>query len=110
MASSKRKVEDAFKAHQALPIRLHDFAGEGNEAAFDLITTDTFIAGVATSLIDGVDVAPEHRKIVWTSFLAESLYRLSDGRVIDLAPYPALLMFARSLDRLRRVCEEAVSD
>jgi hypothetical protein len=80
----------------------HD--GELGEAAFEITTADTFIAGVAATLLEGKQPDASHRSVLTREYLLGSCWLLSDGRRIDLRHVPEMYAHARLVEQLRKEC------
>lgn len=72
--------------------------------AFELIDADTFIAGIASCLLDSEAVNASHASILRSPFLEGTFWLSRDGCRTDLHPYPELLEYAQRVEALRRAC------
>lgn len=86
--------------HSSIDVNV--YAGRVADAAFELQTFDTFIAGVAMTLVSGSNVTPEHKKILERALpLRDSKWVLDSGEEVDLGPFPELLAHARLVEAVR---------
>jgi hypothetical protein len=92
MVSSKlamKRLKALFNAFQRLPFPSGMFRdGIVGDAAFEISTAGTFVAGVASSILDGKTVGVAERRVLERVFLADTRWILEDGRQIDLRNYP----------------------
>lgn len=85
------------------------YVGPDARVAFDVTTTDGFIAGIAQRLLAGKPLADDEVKALRTPFLVDDRW----CGMPELGPYslghlPKVLHFARELERLRQLCVETV--
>jgi hypothetical protein len=91
-------------------IDLHQYSGPLFDVVFEIITADTFVAGVASKIVDREAVTPEESAVVTSPLLLESrMWRCDDGEIFDIQPYPEIHRVATSIESLRAKCQEALS-
>ena len=78
--------------------------GEFGDAAFEITTADTFIAGIAATLLEGGNPDASHRAVLARERLVGPHWLLDDGRRVDLRPVQEMYAHARLVERLRREC------
>jgi hypothetical protein len=101
-----RELARTFEQLQGHHVRVRNYTGAAQDAAFDITTADTFVAGIATQLLDEQTVPHEHRSVVAHPSLREGRYwTLTDGGSLDLAPYPELLAYALAVEAVREQCQ-----
>lgn len=104
-ATMMSELRSSFEDLRRRKIDLVGYAGLGHAAAFDLITTDSFVAGIATKILDGSSVESNERAAVEKPFLVEgNTWRLVSGEVFDLRDDTELRELAISIERVRECC------
>jgi hypothetical protein len=98
------RLDEAYRELRRSTFDVHDYKGRMFEAAFDLMTAETAVAGIADTLLTSGSVPREHVAILRNPILTDTRYVLPDGTAVDLKPAPALLQHARLLDEVRRLC------
>lgn len=100
-----RQLQDAFVTLNALHFDVHDHKGQMFDVAFEIVTIETAIAGIADTLLSGGGIPREHLEILRSPALSkENRMRLQDGAEVDLSDHPVLLSHLRAIERLRSVC------
>src|SRR5262245_56389938 len=110
MVSSKLTAElkRAFDRLQNASLDIHQYPSPLFDIVFEIISADTFVAGIASRLIDGDTVGPDERAIVEEPLLVERRWwKLENGQLFDLQPYPELSEAALAVESLRLKCKEA---
>jgi hypothetical protein len=87
-------------------VYVSDYRGsDAFDAVFSLTTADTFLAGIAHTMLSGKAVPFEHRPIVQTQYLRPNgFWVMENGEAFDLSPYPELLNWARIMESVRKEC------
>lgn len=80
------------------------YVGEIGDAVFDMISADTFIAGIAASLLEGIMPELANRHILTRSLFSGSRWSLSNGQYIDLSAAEEVQSYARQIECLRQEC------
>jgi hypothetical protein len=83
------------------------YEGPAAEVAFELTTFDTFIAGIASTLLLGraLTAQGKEREILQQGLpLTGSVWTTESGARVDLATFPGLLAHARLLNSLIEAC------
>ena len=107
MSSIKERLATAFERQKQLSVPITEYEGEAREAAFDITTADTVVAGIADAILSGKTVPPEHRPVVAHPFLRDDGCWLStSGPAFDLNPFPELLEYAAVIERVRKLCND----
>ncbi len=84
---------------------LFSYEGEAGDAAFDLTTADTFLAGIVDNLRGGKTVPSEFRHDILHPWLEGTVWCGPDGSRHDLSLMPErLLEHPRLLERVRSAC------
>ncbi|HLA11993.1 MAG TPA: hypothetical protein VJ023_15515 [Pyrinomonadaceae bacterium] len=90
-------------------IDLHKYTDRMFDMVFEIITADSFVAGVASKILDRETVTPEETAAISNPLLLESRRWLcDDGQTIDLQPYDEIHQVAISIERLRAKCKEVL--
>ncbi len=111
MVSAKvtAEIRHCYEALKEQRLDIHRYSGPLFDVVFEVVTADTFVAGVASKLIDRETVAPEERSVVTTPLLMEDRWwRCDDGQMFDLEPYPEIRRVATSIEGLRAKCNDAL--
>jgi hypothetical protein len=75
------------------------------DALFDIVTTDTYVAGIATTLLNGKSVDRSNFIVVTTKYLRDKKYWImGDGREIDISEYEEILKYAETIEETRKEC------
>jgi hypothetical protein len=80
------------------------YVGEIGDAVFDMISSDTFIAGIATSMFEGIMPDLANRRILTRGLLSGSRWCLSNGQYVDLSEVEEVQSYARQIECVRREC------
>jgi hypothetical protein len=112
MVSSKalRDLRNSYETSSQGPmLEPSRYVGRWYDVVFEIITTDSYVAGIASKVLDGCSVAPEERALVSSSLLdGGHLWRLSNGQVTDLTEKPEILQLAVRIEKLRRTCNRVL--
>ncbi len=81
-----------------------DYEGTLFDVVFDILTADTFVAGIATKILDGESIPHNERVIVVRSPLVVKNSWLYEGRPFDLSAHPTSLAVARAVENTRALC------
>lgn len=88
--------------------RLHvdpaSYRAELADAAFEVLSADTFIAGIASTLLAGKRPDAQHMAVLRRDYLLDATWLLSDGRRVDLSLAPELFAHASLVEQVRREC------
>jgi hypothetical protein len=108
MSMKQARLRDSCHRLQACSIALNDYSGSLLDIAFDLITVDTFVAGLASKILDRQTLTPQERQILLPPFLAGSIWNGHEIRHADLTGFPELLAYAQAIEQARVSCLDAV--
>lgn len=112
MVSSKIMIQirDRFEVLAAHSLDVHEYSGRLFDVVFEIVTADTFVAGLASKLLDGGAVSSEERRFIDSPLLIEGhWWRCEDGQLFDIQPYPEVKVAAVAVEELRHKCNEALS-
>jgi hypothetical protein len=77
---------------------------------FEIITADTFIAGIASKILDGDPIEPEERVVINNPVLIEDRWwRCDNGQMFDVYEHTEVRQVAMNVERLRRKCNEVLT-
>jgi hypothetical protein len=94
-------------ASEGRAIDLHKYSEPVFSVVFEMITTDSFIAGIANKILDGEPVNPEEQGLLSFPFFEEERWwQRGHGQMFDLQEYPEVREVAMNIERLRRKCKE----
>ena len=74
------------------------------DVAFELTTADTYIAGIASQLVDGRRPSGELLSVLQTPVVCGKRFLLASGHEVDLSGEEDLLRSAELLEQLRCEC------
>jgi hypothetical protein len=104
------EIKNLFEVLAEHSIDIHEYTGRMFDIVFEIVTADTFVAGIASKLINGHAVTPEERVFVASPMLIEGRWwRCEDGQSVDIGPYPKVRVVADAVEKLRRKCNEGLS-
>ena len=79
------------------------------DVAFEINTTDSFVSGIASKILDRGKVTAKERLFISKPLLDEgALWRCDDGETFDIGPYPEVMRVVTGMEKLRVKCEEAL--
>jgi hypothetical protein len=105
----RRGVKRCYEALLAESLEIHRYSGTVFDVAFQIITAETFVAGVATKILDREVVSPEEAAVIKNPLVLEgSLWRCDDGQTFDLKPFPQVHRTAIRVESLRAKCYDAL--
>lgn len=111
MVSSElmRELQERFDALARSVIEPGNYTGSLFDVAFEITTADTFVAGVASKIIDGDRMTKEDESIVQRPLLLEGRrWQCEDGSVFDLNKSPEIKRVALAVEQLRATCATAL--
>lgn len=104
------ELKNLFEVLAEHSIDIHEYTGRMFDIVFEIVTADTFVAGIASKLLNGDSVSPEERVFVASPMLIEGRWwRCDDGQSVDIRPYPKAKVVADAVEKLRHKCNEALS-
>lgn len=102
-----KQCYDALAQHSLDP---HSYTEPVFQVVFEIITADTFIAGIASKILDGDPVEPEDRVILSNPLLIGGhWWRCDNGQVFDVRKHEEVRRIAVNIERLRKKCNEALT-
>lgn len=108
MVSSK--LEDHLKSMAIelsnQSISLYKYKGDDAEIAFDIVTSDTFIAGIADKLIERISLSTEETSLLEKKLLVNGEWFCNDGHTHSLNHLPELKKYAGKIEELRIICRK----
>ncbi len=103
------EIKRCYEALTDKRIDIHKYSGPLFDVVFEIITADTFVAGVASKLLDRDPVTREERNIISAQMLLEGrLWRLDNGQLFDLQAHAEIKEIAMTIETLRAKCNEAL--
>lgn len=103
-----RELDRLFNDPGPRSFDINDYTGQAFDVAFEINTADSFIAGIASRIIDRERVTRAHRKVLNEARVLGSDWRCFDGELFNLEPYPKLRAAAMGVEELRLKCQEAL--
>jgi hypothetical protein len=101
---SIKKLQQLSDALRHKTTNVNRYSGLLAEVAFELVTADTFIAGIASSLLEESAVAQAELALLERRFLIGTDWMLPNGSTVDLRNEPELLGHAQVLEALKVEC------
>jgi hypothetical protein len=99
-------VKEALAKLREYAVDVNDYAGGIADVAFEIVTADTFLAGIADSWLSGAVMDSSSRVIVIVQRLLDGrIWVAEQGQRYDLSQWPELLEYARRIESLRKACE-----
>jgi len=95
-------LNDLYEELRRTSIDPSRYVGTFVDVVFELLETDAFVAGVASSLLEGRIIESERLAILRRPFLVGTTWELRDGSVVDIQEAPALLAHARLIESLKK--------
>ena len=87
------------------PLRLQDYDGAIRDVVFDVFTAETFIAGIAESLLSKVTPSPQHLEILTTRLLTQDrCWKGTLVTAVDINATPEIARYVELLEEVRRNC------
>jgi hypothetical protein len=80
------------------------YKGEIKELVFELLDAETFVAGIASTLLEGQCPERAAMPILETTFLFGTCWMRRDGSQFDLRATPEVLDHARRVEALKDAC------
>ena len=111
MVSSKdvaeiRQCFEELKHHSVDP---HSYSGFLFDVVFEIITADTYIAGIASKILDGDFIEVWERLLLGKSLLIDKhWWQRPTGEVFDLKGHAYINEYAIKVERLREKCYQAL--
>ena len=102
------RLNDLLEQLRLTPIRVGQYQDLLGDVAFELATADTFIAGIATELLERRRPSHAAMPILQRPLLERAAWVMSTGQNVDLSDQLELLRAAELLEQLRRECLAAV--
>lgn len=76
-------------------VKISTYPREMEDVVFDVIEMDTFIAGLASCVLENERIESDHLQLLRLHTIEDgSFWTLTDGSRVDLRPYPELLAYA----------------
>src|SRR5437762_10331312 len=111
MVSAKMtaEIKRCYEALADKSIDIHKYSGSLFDVVFEIITADTFVAGVANRIFNRDPITSKERAIISAQMLLEGrLWRLDNGQLFDLQSHLEIKELATSIEALRAKCSEAL--
>ena len=103
------EIKRGFEALQNQKLEIHDYGPPLLDVVFEIYTADTFVAGIASKLIDGDPVPQEERVVVASPLMIDGRWwRRDNGEQFDLEPHPEVRDAALEIEDLRIKCKAAL--
>lgn len=104
MVSPQNALEMCFEKLRRAKLSPLDYQGALGDVVFDILSAESFVAGVAHRLLGGQQMLYEHGSVITDELLRDNAW-ISQCRVpFDLTPYPEVLEYARMIDETRKAC------
>ena len=95
------ELRTAYAALRGRSVNVNDYAGEQHALAFDLVTVDTFVGGIASRLLDGESVTKEERNILRLPFIRNGIWQGHEVRNAPLTHNEQILEYAEAIEKTR---------
>ncbi|MGI8544189.1 MAG: hypothetical protein ACR2MD_12045 [Aridibacter sp.] len=109
-AKIKKDLEIAYKDLANTSVDLDSYDGQLLSLAFDIFTSDTFIAGIAEKILSGDCINNDDRIILIKPLIVDDVYWVTNsGQVIDINDDKPLFELAKKIETVRKICSTVVS-
>lgn len=106
-----RQLATAFDELKNRSFNVNDYKGAAFDVAFDIVTLETGIAGIADRVLSGQPVPKDLLQILRRSFIADGRSFVNhNGHSFDLSDTPDLLKYIKLIDRVRKLCLQIVQE
>jgi hypothetical protein len=103
------EIERSFEALQNQKLEIHDYSPPLSHIVFEIYTADSFVAGIASKLLDRDPVRPEERVVVESPLMIDGRWwQCDDGELFDLQAHPEVRETAMAIEDLRVKCKAAL--
>lgn len=102
-----KKLAVAFAELSERSIDLSAHSDRAFDIAFDIVTIETGIAGIADSVLSGGQITDQHKHLLRRSVLDGVL--LDGGQQHDLSETPDLRKHLELVDEVRRLCLQVLA-
>lgn len=110
MVSAKvlEKVRRQYESDDRV-IDLDRYKGDLFDVVFEIVTADTFVAGVASKILDQEPPTEEEKSVVARPLFSEGLWLRESGGSVDLRPHLEIYRVAHAIETLRTICNQALT-
>ena len=112
MVSSQLKLKliETFGILKTSTLNIHSYSGSDFDTVFDIISADTFIAGIADKIIEGHTVSQQEKAILNKKLLENKSWITTDGEIKSLEHLPEVLNYAYLLQNIQHLCRRVVAE
>ncbi len=104
------EIRQCFERLEHHSVDPHNYSGLLFDVVFEIITVDTYIAGIASKILDGEFIETEERLFLGKSLLIdEHWWQRPTGEVFDMQDHADISEFAVKVERLREKCYRALA-
>jgi hypothetical protein len=100
-----RQCFEELKHHSVDP---HNYSDLLFDVVFEIITPDTYIAGIASRIVDGEVIEVGERFFLGKSLFKDKYWWRPTGEVFDLRSHADISEYAIKVERLREKCHQAL--
>jgi hypothetical protein len=97
------ELRESLQAMSRSNVNIADYEGTLFDVVFDILTADTFVAGIATKILDGESIPPNERVVIRNPLLEKNSW-IYERQPFDLSAHPAVLTVARAVEHTRALC------
>ena len=99
------KIAKHYELVKSQAIDIHQYSGDLAEVVFDLITAETFVAGVASKLIEHDSITHEEKTILCKgSVISDGWYSSGSRAVEKITKDQIIFEYAKQVEELRLLC------
>ena len=99
-------IQDLYQQLAKYSVSVHEYSDEWFDVAFDIITAESGIAGIADQILSGTKPSKDQMVVLDKKLLDGTTWLLLDGRSCDLIKQEILLRHARTIVALQGACKE----
>jgi hypothetical protein len=103
-----KRIQHQLNVLNEMSFTVGEYSGEDRNAAFDLTSEETFLSGVAETILSGQAVDQRFLPPLTRTGLIGNVWHAMDGCRYTFNPESTLVAFARQLECLRRHCRASV--
>jgi hypothetical protein len=102
------RLRQLFDQSSKTSVSVRKYQGQTADAAFEICTADTFVAGIASRVLEGQKPESAFLAILANPLMNGTCWVMPDKQLVDLSATPELLQAARLVEDLRMECRKVV--
>ena len=102
------KLRQAYGALRDYVVDINDYEGTDEDVVFEIVTLDTFVAGIADKLLRNRSISEDERRILERRQLRGSYWVLKTGESVSLLHLPEVLEYVQVIVEVQNLCLELI--